>query len=70
MGMANLRTGPTPGDDMATGVSGLFRTRSVSEGAEASVHLATPDADGPRGILWGHLWTAGGLNDAYGPLPR
>jgi hypothetical protein len=28
MGMANLRAGPTAGDDMATGVSGLFRTRS------------------------------------------
>lgn len=27
MGMANLRAGPTAGDDMATGVSGLFRTR-------------------------------------------
>ena len=39
--------------------------RSVAEGAEASVHLATLPADGPSGILWGHLWTA----DAYGPLP-
>jgi RNA polymerase sigma-70 factor (sigma-E family) len=27
MGMANLRAGPTAGDDMATGVGGLFRTR-------------------------------------------
>jgi hypothetical protein len=27
MGMANLRAGPTADDDMATGVSGLFRTR-------------------------------------------
>ena len=27
MDMANLRAGPTAGDDMATGVSGLFRTR-------------------------------------------
>jgi hypothetical protein len=43
--------------------------RSVAEGAEASVHLATLDADGPGGILWGHLWTAGGPSDAYGPLP-
>jgi NAD(P)-dependent dehydrogenase (short-subunit alcohol dehydrogenase family) len=42
--------------------------RSVAEGAEASVHLATLDADGPSGILWGHLWTAGGPSDAYGPL--
>jgi NAD(P)-dependent dehydrogenase (short-subunit alcohol dehydrogenase family) len=39
--------------------------RSVAEGAEASVHLATLPADGPSGILWGHLWSA----DAYGTLP-
>ena len=43
--------------------------RSVAEGAEASVHLATLDADGPSGILWGHLWTTGAAADAYGPLP-
>jgi len=43
--------------------------RSVAEGAEASVHLATLDAHGPSGILWGHLWTTGGSSDAYGPLP-
>jgi NAD(P)-dependent dehydrogenase (short-subunit alcohol dehydrogenase family) len=43
--------------------------RSVAEGAEASVHLATLDADGPSGILWGHLWTADGPQDAYGTLP-
>ena len=43
--------------------------RSVAEGAEASVHLATLDADDPSGILWGHLWTAEGPGDAYGPLP-
>ncbi|HEY1000304.1 MAG TPA: SDR family oxidoreductase [Streptosporangiaceae bacterium] len=43
--------------------------RSVAEGAEASVYLATLDADNPSGILWGHLWTAGGPSDAYGPLP-
>jgi NAD(P)-dependent dehydrogenase (short-subunit alcohol dehydrogenase family) len=43
--------------------------RSVAEGAEASVHLATLDADGPSGILWGHLWTTGALAEAYGPLP-
>jgi NAD(P)-dependent dehydrogenase (short-subunit alcohol dehydrogenase family) len=43
--------------------------RSAAEGAEASVHLATLDADGPNGILWGHLWTAEGPGDAYGPLP-
>ena len=43
--------------------------RSVTEGAEASVHLATLDADGPSGTLWGHLWTTGSPIDAYGPLP-
>jgi len=43
--------------------------RSVAEGAEASVHLATLDADGPSGILWGHLWATGAPADAYGPLP-
>ncbi len=43
--------------------------RSVTEGAEASVYLATLPADGPSGILWGHLWTADGPADAYGRLP-
>jgi NAD(P)-dependent dehydrogenase (short-subunit alcohol dehydrogenase family) len=43
--------------------------RSVAEGAEASVYLATLPADGPNGILWGHLWTPGGPADAYGQLP-
>jgi NAD(P)-dependent dehydrogenase (short-subunit alcohol dehydrogenase family) len=43
--------------------------RSVTEGAEASVYLATLPADGPSGILWGHLWSAGGPADAYGRLP-
>jgi len=43
--------------------------RSVTEGAEASVHLATLPADGPSGILWGHLWTADGPADGYGTLP-
>ena len=33
------------------------------------MHLATLDADGPSGILWGHLWTAGRApHDAYGTL--
>jgi NAD(P)-dependent dehydrogenase (short-subunit alcohol dehydrogenase family) len=43
--------------------------RSVAEGAEASVHLATVGADGPSGILWGHLWTAGAPHDALRPPP-
>jgi NAD(P)-dependent dehydrogenase (short-subunit alcohol dehydrogenase family) len=53
----------------ATDLNGHSGLRSVAEGAEASVHLATLDADGPSGILWGHLWTADGPADAYGPLP-
>jgi NAD(P)-dependent dehydrogenase (short-subunit alcohol dehydrogenase family) len=43
--------------------------RSVTEGAEASVYLATLPADGPSGSLWGHLWSADGPADAYGRLP-
>jgi NAD(P)-dependent dehydrogenase (short-subunit alcohol dehydrogenase family) len=43
--------------------------RSAAEGAEASVYLATLPADGPNGILWGHLWTAGAPGDPYGALP-
>jgi NAD(P)-dependent dehydrogenase (short-subunit alcohol dehydrogenase family) len=43
--------------------------RSVAEGAEATVYLATLPADGPSGILWGHLWSVDGPADAYGRLP-
>jgi NAD(P)-dependent dehydrogenase (short-subunit alcohol dehydrogenase family) len=43
--------------------------RSVEEGAEASVYLATLPADAPSGILWGHLWAVGSPGNAYGPLP-
>ena len=39
--------------------------RSAAEGAEATVYLATLPAEGPSGILWGHVWSA----DAYGRLP-
>jgi hypothetical protein len=53
----------------ATDLNGHSGFRSVAEGAEASVHLATLDADGPSGILWGHLWTAAGPHDAHGTLP-
>jgi hypothetical protein len=42
--------------------------RSVAEGAEPSVYLATLPDDGPSGILWGHLWTADG-DGGYGTLP-
>jgi NAD(P)-dependent dehydrogenase (short-subunit alcohol dehydrogenase family) len=52
----------------ATDLNGHSGFRSVAEGAEASVRLATLAADGPSGMLWGHLWTADGPGDAYGPL--
>jgi NAD(P)-dependent dehydrogenase (short-subunit alcohol dehydrogenase family) len=43
--------------------------RSAAQGAEPSVHLATLPADGPSGILWGHLWTTEGDGDnGYGPI--
>jgi NAD(P)-dependent dehydrogenase (short-subunit alcohol dehydrogenase family) len=41
--------------------------RSVAEGAEPTVYLATLPDDGPTGILWGHQWTAGG-DGGYGTL--
>ena len=41
--------------------------RTPQQGAEVSVHLATLPEDGPTGVLWGHLWTAGG--DGCGVLP-
>ncbi len=53
----------------ATDLNGHTGFRSVSEAAEVSVHLATLPADRPTGILWGHLWTAAGPQDAYGTLP-
>jgi len=42
--------------------------RTPEQGAEVSVHLATLPADGPSGVLWGHLWTADGT-DSSGVLP-
>jgi len=50
----------------ATDLNAHSGFRSVSEGAEASVYLATLPADAPTGIFWGHLWAPG---DAYGTLP-
>ena len=41
--------------------------RTVTEGAEPSVYLATLPDDGPTGIFWGHLWTTGG-DGGYGGL--
>jgi len=34
--------------------------RTVAEGAEPSVYLATLPPDGPTGLLWGHIWTTAG----------
>jgi NAD(P)-dependent dehydrogenase (short-subunit alcohol dehydrogenase family) len=53
----------------ATDLNGHTGFRSVEDGAEASVYLATLPADGPSGLLWGHLWTAGAPADAHGALP-
>ncbi|NBE81665.1 SDR family oxidoreductase [Micromonospora rubida] len=50
----------------ATDLNGHSGPRSPQEGAEASVHLATLPADGPSGVLWGHLATGDG---GYGILP-
>ena len=52
-----------------TDLNGHSGFRSVEEGAEASVYLATLPADGPSGILWGHLRPTGATGDAYGTLP-
>ncbi|MDP9026504.1 MAG: SDR family oxidoreductase [Actinomycetota bacterium] len=54
----------------ATDFNGHRGHRTASQGAEPSVHLATLPADGPSGILWGHLWTTVGDGDGgYGTLP-
>lgn len=42
--------------------------RTVEEGAEPSVYLATLPADGPSGVLWGHLWRTD-REGGYGVLP-
>jgi NAD(P)-dependent dehydrogenase (short-subunit alcohol dehydrogenase family) len=51
----------------ATDLNGQSGFRTPQQGAEVSVHLATLPADGPTGVLWGHLWTTDG--DGYGVLP-
>ncbi len=43
--------------------------RAPWAGAEPSVHLATLADDGPSGLLWGHLWSAGDQESPYGSLP-
>jgi NAD(P)-dependent dehydrogenase (short-subunit alcohol dehydrogenase family) len=52
----------------ATDLNGHSGFRTAEQGAEVVVHLATLPADGPTGVLWGHVWTAGGPG-GYGVLP-
>jgi NAD(P)-dependent dehydrogenase (short-subunit alcohol dehydrogenase family) len=52
----------------ATDLNGKRGFRTPEQGAGISVHLATLPADGPSGVLWGHLWTADGPG-ATGTLP-
>jgi NAD(P)-dependent dehydrogenase (short-subunit alcohol dehydrogenase family) len=44
----------------ATDLNGHAGFRTPRQGAEVSVALATLPADGPAGVLWGHLWTTDG----------
>lgn len=52
----------------ATDFNGRSGFRTPEQGAEVSVHLATLDADGPTGLLWGDLWTGTGTG-TNGTLP-
>jgi NAD(P)-dependent dehydrogenase (short-subunit alcohol dehydrogenase family) len=52
----------------ATDLNGHSGFRTPEQGAEVVVHLATLPADGPTGVLWGHVWTADGPG-GYGELP-
>jgi NAD(P)-dependent dehydrogenase (short-subunit alcohol dehydrogenase family) len=52
----------------ATDLNGHRGFRTPEQGAEISVHLATLPADGPAGVLWGHLWRTGG-SSSCGVLP-
>jgi NAD(P)-dependent dehydrogenase (short-subunit alcohol dehydrogenase family) len=44
----------------ATDLNGMSGFRTPEQGAQISVHLSTLPEDGPNGVLWGYLWTAGG----------
>jgi NAD(P)-dependent dehydrogenase (short-subunit alcohol dehydrogenase family) len=52
----------------ATDLNGHAGFRTPRQGAEVSVALATLPADGPTGVLWGHLWTTDG-GGSCGVLP-
>jgi NAD(P)-dependent dehydrogenase (short-subunit alcohol dehydrogenase family) len=51
----------------ATDLNGHSGFRTAEQGAEVVVHLATLPADGPTGVLWGHLWTPDGPGASAGP---
>ncbi|WP_187686400.1 SDR family oxidoreductase [Nocardia wallacei] len=52
----------------ATDLNGHTGFRTVEQGAEPIVRLATLPADGPTGQLWGYRWGAAD-GDEYGVLP-
>jgi NAD(P)-dependent dehydrogenase (short-subunit alcohol dehydrogenase family) len=52
----------------ATDLNGHNGFRTPDQGAEVSVHLATLPADGPTGVLWGHILTGDG-DGGLGVLP-
>jgi len=52
----------------ATDLNGHRSFRAPEQGAAVVAQLATLPADGPDGVLWGHLWTADGP-DEDGVLP-
>jgi NAD(P)-dependent dehydrogenase (short-subunit alcohol dehydrogenase family) len=51
----------------ATDLNGHRGFRTAEQGAAISLHLATLPAEGPNGVLWGHIWTTDGV-DADGVL--
>jgi NAD(P)-dependent dehydrogenase (short-subunit alcohol dehydrogenase family) len=52
-----------------TDLNGNTGYRSAAEGAEPIVELATVGADGPSGILWGHVASSAAAHSPYAPLP-
>jgi NAD(P)-dependent dehydrogenase (short-subunit alcohol dehydrogenase family) len=52
----------------ATDLNGDSGFRTAEQGAQVSVHLATLDADGPTGTLWGFIWRTDGI-ESFGVLP-
>jgi NAD(P)-dependent dehydrogenase (short-subunit alcohol dehydrogenase family) len=52
----------------ATDLNANSGFRTAEQGAQVSVHLATLDADGPTGMLWGYIWRTDGT-ESFGVLP-